>query len=43
MTSSSTRSSIGTWLALVLSWLAVGVPLLWGVAQTVRKALPLFS
>jgi predicted signal transduction protein with EAL and GGDEF domain len=43
MTNSSTRSSTDTRLALVLSWLAVGVPLLWGIAQTVRKALPLFS
>lgn len=29
-------------LVLVLSWLAVGAPLLWGVAQTIRKALALF-
>jgi hypothetical protein len=28
---------------LVLAWLAVGVPLLWGVAQTFKKALSLFG
>jgi hypothetical protein len=27
---------------LVLAWSAVGIPLLWGVVQTVEKALPLF-
>ena len=43
MTTSSKGSSAGTRLTLVLAWLAVGLPLLWGVAQTVRKALPLFS
>jgi hypothetical protein len=25
-------------LTLLLAWLAVGVPLLWGVAQTIKKA-----
>ena len=43
MTTSSTSPSARTWFTLVLAWLAVGLPLLWGVAQTVRKALPLFS
>ncbi|GAA5513890.1 hypothetical protein Dcar01_02639 [Deinococcus carri] len=28
---------------LVLFWLIAGVPLAWGVVQTVLKALPLFS
>jgi hypothetical protein len=42
MTASPTRPT-PTWLALALAWLAVGAPLLWGIAQTVRKALPLFS
>jgi predicted signal transduction protein with EAL and GGDEF domain len=42
MTASPARPA-HTWLALALAWLAVGAPLLWGVAQTVRKALPLFS
>jgi hypothetical protein len=27
---------------LVLAWLAVGLPLLWGVGQTLSKALALF-
>jgi hypothetical protein len=27
---------------LFFAWLAVSVPLLWGVAQTLRKALALF-
>jgi hypothetical protein len=27
---------------LTLAWLAVGVPLLWGVVQTIEKALALF-
>lgn len=30
-------------LALVLSWTAVGLPLAWGVAETLRKALALFQ
>jgi hypothetical protein len=30
-------------LALVLSWVAVGLPLAWGVAETLRKALALFE
>jgi hypothetical protein len=43
MPNSSAESSSRTWLALALAWLAVGLPLLWGVAQTIKKALPLFS
>ncbi len=30
-------------LALVLSWSAVGLPLAWGVAETLRKTLALFQ
>lgn len=30
-------------VALVLSWTAVGIPLAWGVAETLRKALALFQ
>jgi len=30
-------------VALVLSWAAVGLPLAWGVAETLRKALALFQ
>ena len=29
--------------AVILAWLAVGAPLLWGVAQTIKKALLLFG
>jgi len=31
-----------TKLVLALAWLAVGLPLLWGVAQTIGKAAVLF-
>ncbi len=30
-------------LILILAWLAVGLPLFWGVAQTFKKALDLFG
>ena len=30
-------------IALILSWTAVGLPLAWGVAETLRKALALFQ
>ncbi len=30
-------------MKLLLAWLLVVVPLAWGVTQSVRKALPLFS
>jgi len=30
-------------LTLALAWLAVGLPLAWGVVQTLKKALALFS
>ena len=29
-------------VVVILAWLAVGVPLLWGVALTLKKALALF-
>ncbi len=29
-------------VVLALAWLAVGLPLLWGVAQTIGKAAALF-
>ena len=35
------RSTSSLW-ALVLAWLAVGLPLLWGIGQTVKKAAVLF-
>jgi hypothetical protein len=29
-------------LVLVLAWLVVSLPLLWGVGQTIKKSLALF-
>ncbi len=31
-----------SWVVVVAAWLAVGLPLLWGVVTTIRKAAPLF-
>jgi hypothetical protein len=39
----TTRASAHGSLVLVLAWLIVGLPLVWGVAQTVHKALALFG
>ncbi|HXU06748.1 MAG TPA: hypothetical protein VN903_37595 [Polyangia bacterium] len=36
----TSRSNAG--IKLTLAWLAVGVPLLWGVVQTLHKAMALF-
>jgi hypothetical protein len=36
-------SGVGQTVALVLSWTAVGLPLAWGVAETLRKTLALFQ
>ena len=30
-------------IKLTLAWLAVGIPLLWGVVETLRKAGALFA
>ena len=30
-------------LVIAAAWLAVAIPLLWGVAQTIKKALALFG
>ena len=30
-------------VALAISWAIVGIPAAWGVAQTVRKSVPLFT
>jgi len=35
------ESAVG--LRLVVFWLLVGVPLLWGVANTIRDAMKLFG
>ncbi len=34
--------SPASWFGVALAWLAVGIPLLWGILTTFRKALPLF-
>ena len=36
------REAAGSTLALLLAWTFVGVPLAWGVAQTVAKSFALF-
>jgi hypothetical protein len=32
----------GSWLLVALAWIAVGLPLLWGVWMTLKKAAQLF-
>lgn len=32
----------GSWLLVALAWIAVGIPLLWGVGMTLKKAAQLF-
>jgi hypothetical protein len=39
----SSGESTSSPVILILAWLAVGIPLLWGVAQTFKKALALFG
>jgi hypothetical protein len=41
--SGSQSSQSNSAIKLALAWLAVGVPLLWGVVQTLKKALALFA
>ncbi len=31
-----------SWIAVALAWLAVGIPMAWGVWMTLKKALLLF-
>ena len=38
----SGATSSKTKLAMAVAWLAVGLPLLWGIGQTFRKVLALF-
>lgn len=33
----------GNWIAVILAWLAVGLPLAWGVFMTFKKAALLFQ
>lgn len=32
----------GSWVLVAMAWLAVGVPLLWGIWTTLEKAIVLF-
>ena len=36
------RSGAGSWVLVGVAWLAVGVPLLWGIWTTLEKAVVLF-
>jgi len=36
------RPSRESWLLVALAWLAVGLPLLWGIWTTLKKAVVLF-
>ncbi|HEU5041312.1 MAG TPA: hypothetical protein VFT84_10845 [Gemmatimonadales bacterium] len=36
------RPGGASWLMVGLAWLAVGVPLLWGIWTTLKKAIVLF-
>ena len=36
------RPTAGSWVLVGLAWLAVGIPLLWGVWTTLKKAVVLF-
>jgi hypothetical protein len=42
MASDETGERPGNWGLVAASWLAVGLPLLWGVWSTVQKAVQLF-
>ena len=33
----------GSWVLVAVAWILVGVPLLWGVYMTVKKAVVLFK
>jgi hypothetical protein len=43
MMDQSSTNSPNQILALVISWSAVGLPLAWGVFETLRKTLALFE
>ncbi|MBA3521871.1 MAG: hypothetical protein H0T90_05145 [Gemmatimonadales bacterium] len=36
------RPGSASWLLVALAWLAVGLPLLWGIWTTLKKAVVLF-
>ena len=39
---STPRPSSSNWIMVGLAWLLVAIPLLWGIWQTVKKAMVLF-
>ena len=40
-TPTSDHPSAASWVAVAVAWTTVGVPLLWGVLQTLKKAVVL--
>lgn len=40
--SGEVRPTGGSWVLVGLAWVAVGVPLLWGIWTTLEKAVVLF-
>jgi hypothetical protein len=38
----SAEPRAGSWLLVAAAWIAVGIPLLWGVWMTLKKAALLF-
>ncbi len=42
MSSGDTRSSPRSWLAVVIVWTLVGIPLAWGVYKTLQTAVKIF-
>jgi hypothetical protein len=38
----SLQPSKGSWIVVILAWIPVTIPLLWGIWQTVKKAAVLF-
>jgi len=36
------RPAHGSWILVGVAWVAVGVPLLWGIWTTLKKAIVLF-
>ena len=40
--SGAARPARGSWVLVGLAWVVVGVPLLWGIWTTLKKAMVLF-
>jgi len=39
----SEHPGAGSWLWVAVAWLAVGIPLAWGIWQTLKSAAKLFA